>query len=96
VPLDDLPEDELASLYELDADCAEALWALDQPKGSLNLKTMVRDTLASLARLQAAREAVRARLHRYPSLSQLEPAIRAGLDPDEAYNDIPADDPQFC
>jgi hypothetical protein len=87
----DLPHTELHVLYELDADCAEALWALDQPAGSLDFKAMVRDTLASLSQLPPARDAVRTRL---PSASQprvraLELTIRANLNPREAYNDIP-------
>lgn len=91
----DLPEAELLPLYELDADCAEALWALDQPRGALNLKAMVRDTLASLDALPAARQAVRARLRRYPRVAELESTIRSQLDPDEAYNDLPGDAPQI-
>lgn len=87
----DLPEPELRLLYKLDADCAEALWAVEQPPGSLDFKAMVRDTLASLRQLPPALDAVRARL---PSASQprvhtLEQTIRAKLHPREAYNDIP-------
>ena len=39
----------------MDADFAEALWALDQPPGHLNMAIMVRDTQASLVALPAAR-----------------------------------------
>jgi len=85
-----LPEHELHQLYELDADCAEALWALDQPAGSLDFRAMVRDSLASLDQLAAARELVRARI---PSAAQpivltLEKSIRAKLARPEAYNDV--------
>lgn len=96
LPPHHLPQAELSSLYELDADCAEALWALDQPKGALNLEAMVRDTLSSLGSLPAAREAVRAPLRRYSRVAQLESTIRSELDPDDAYNDIPGHAPQFC
>lgn len=44
-----LPQRQAQQLYELDADCAEALWALDQPAGSLDFKAMVRDSLRSLS-----------------------------------------------
>jgi len=44
----------LSQLFELDADYVEALWALDQPPGSLDLPAMVRDTLAALEQLPAA------------------------------------------
>ena len=92
----DLPHAALAHLAALDADCAEALWALDHPPGALDVDAMVRDTLTSLDALAAARDQVRtgvpgptrARLH------ALEPLIRATLDPGEAYNDVPGRDPQ--
>lgn len=86
-----LPQQGLHQLHELDADCAEALWALDQPTGSLDFRAMVRDTLASLDQLAAARELIRARI---PSAAQtrvttLENTIRAKLARREAYNDVP-------
>jgi len=96
VPPGDSPEAELLQLSELDADCAEALWALDQPPGALDVEAMVRDTLASLSLLPAARDAVRCRLRSHPSVPQLEAAIRSKLVSDEAYNDIPGEDPQYC
>jgi len=92
----DLPQAELLQLSELDADCAEALWALDQPPGAIDIEAMIRDTLASLSLLPAARDAVRARLSSHPMVSQLESAIRPKLDPAEAYADIPSDDPLNC
>lgn len=91
-----LPQAELRQLSELDADCAEALWALDQPPGAINIEAMIRDTLASLSLLPAARDTVRARLRSHPSVSQLESAIRPKLNPAEAYADIPSDDPLNC
>jgi hypothetical protein len=56
---------------------------------------MVRDSLASLASLPAAREDVRARLPPTDAslVRRLEEKIRASLDPSEAYNDVPGRDP---
>lgn len=92
-----LPKLELHQLYELDADCAEALWALDQPPGSLDLGAMVRDTLASLDQLPGAREIVRSRLPKNanPKVLILEKAIRAKLHPREAYNGLDDQHPHF-
>jgi hypothetical protein len=93
----DLPHAALAQMATLDADCAEALWALDQPPGTLDVDTMVRDTLTSLDTLADVRAQVRlgipaaSRSH----LQTLEPLIRATLDPREAYNDVPGRDPQI-
>ena len=92
----DLPHTALAQLAALDADCAEALWALDHPRGGLDLDAMARDTLASLAVLADARAHVRLGVPATcrPRLQTLEPLIRATLDPREAYNDVPCSDPQ--
>ena len=95
--LRDLPQAALAHLAALDADCGEALWALDQPRGALAVDAMVRDTLASLDALADVRAQVRRGVpapHR-PRLETLEPLIRATLDPREAYNDVPGRDPQI-
>jgi hypothetical protein len=46
----EIPQALLRDLFELDADFAEALWALDQPPHSLDFRLVVRDTLASLRR----------------------------------------------
>ena len=43
-----IPHRLIRQLFELDADLAEALWGLDQPPGKLNVKAMLRDTLAAL------------------------------------------------
>lgn len=92
-----LPQPQTSHLFELDADCAEALWALDQPPGSLNLAAMLRDTLASLDVLPSVRDQLRQRLS--PGALQrvlnLEGPIRAGLDPREAYNDVPGRAPHL-
>ena len=52
--LAEIPQRLIRQLFELDADFAEALWALDQPPGALDLKLMLRDTLAALDRLPEA------------------------------------------
>lgn len=95
VPPAHLPQPQTQQLFKLDADCAEALWALDQPVASLNFKAMLRDTIASLDDLPEAREQVRARLPAtaIPRVLRLEKAIRARLNPTEAYNDVPGRDP---
>jgi len=85
------PAASLAALADADADCAEALWALDQPPGTLDLAAMVRDTLATLTRLPQTRQDVRDALPQplRHQVSGLERDIRATLDGREAYNDIP-------
>jgi hypothetical protein len=85
------PTGPLAALAEADADCAEALWALDQPPGTLDVAAMVRDTLATLARLPRTRQHVREALPppTRDHITRLERDIRATLDSREAYNDIP-------
>lgn len=85
------PPAPLAALAEADADCAEALWALDQPPGTLDVAAMVRDTLATLARLPRTRQHVREALPppTRDHVTRLERDIRATLDPREAHNDIP-------
>src|SRR2546425_3863457 len=47
----EIPQPLLRQLLELDADLVEALWALEQPAGCLDLRAMLRDTLASLDQL---------------------------------------------
>ena len=92
----DLPHAPLARLAALDADCAEALWALDQPPGALDLAAMVRETLASLDTLADVRAQVRSGLPLdiRARLQTLESLICATLEPIEAYNDVPGRDPQ--
>jgi len=92
----DLPDAALTHLAALDADCAEALWALDQPPGTLDVHAIVRDTRRSLDALVEARAQVRRGIPAAtrPRLQSLEPLLRAMLDPREAYNDVPGRDPQ--
>lgn len=87
----EIPQGLLRALFELDADYAEALWVLDQPRGGFNLAAMRRDTLAALERLPVAQAKLRQQLPSriHPHLHALESAIRAALDPREAYHGIP-------
>lgn len=86
----------LRRLHELDADFAEALWVLDQPRGRFNLSAMVDDTLASLSRLAPTRaaflasfdEATRALIEERTRLT------RGVLLPTDAYLEIPGRDPE--
>ena len=91
----EIPQNLMRALFELDADFAEALWALVQPPGSLNVQAMVRDTLASLEQLPQASTRFRRRLvpRAHPRLEDLEKLIRANLEPKEAYNMVSGRDP---
>jgi len=91
-----IPQRLLQQLFELDADYVEALWGLDQPPGKLDLRAMLRDTLAALEQLPAAGSRFRTSLSSQvqPTLSQLELTIRVNLSPTEAYNMVPGRDPQ--
>ena len=92
-----IPQRLIRQLFELDADFVEALWGLDQPPGKLNLKAMLRDTLAALEQLSAACSRLRNNLppNVHLPLSQLELTIRTNLSPNEAYNMVPGRDPQI-
>ena len=92
----EIPQRLIRQLFELDADYVEALWALDQPPGSLDLHAMLRDTLAALEQLPEACARFRTNLpHRAQSiLAQLEITVRRGLDPAEAYSMVPGRSPQ--
>jgi len=92
----EIPQRLIHQLFELDADYVEALWALDQPSGSLDFSAMLRDTLAALEQLPNATARLRKNLPQraHSTLSALEPSIREQLDPREAYNMVPGKDPQ--
>jgi hypothetical protein len=92
----EIPQRLIRQLFELDADYVEALWALDQPPGSLNLHAMLRDTLAALEQLPEACARFRTNLPRRPQsiLAQLEITVGRGLDPAEAYSMVPGRSPQ--
>lgn len=85
----------LRRLQELDADFAEALWVLDQPRGRFNLSAMADDTLASLSRLAPARAAFLASFDAATraALEDRAQATRTVLSPTDAYLEIPGRDP---
>ena len=91
----EIPQRLIRQLFELDADYAEALWALDQPTGTLDLRLMLRDTLAALEQLPEASTRLRKNLPRraHPVLAQLEVSVRQSLLPAEAYTMVPGRDP---
>jgi hypothetical protein len=92
----EIPQRLIRQLFELDADFAEALWALGQPPGTLDVKAMLRDTLAALEQLPEASARFRKNLPQraHPGLARLEVTVRQNLLPAEAYNMIPSRDPQ--
>jgi len=91
-----IPQRLIQQLFELDADYVEALWGLDQPPEKLNLRVMLRDTLAALDQLPVACSRLRKNLptQAHLPLSRLELTIRSNLNPAEAYNMVPGRDPQ--
>jgi hypothetical protein len=93
---EEIPQGLLRQLLEKDADYAEALWALDQPAGSLDRRAMLRHALTALDQLPSAcaqfRKQLPARAH--PTLEQLERTLRKKLNPNEAYNMVPGRDPE--
>jgi len=92
----EIPQRLLRQLFELDADYAEALWALDQPAGKLDMCAMLSETVASLDQLPQACARLRKQLpsRTRPSLGILETELRNRLNPAEAYNMVPGRDPQ--
>jgi len=92
----EIPQRLIRQLFELDADYGEALWALDQPPGALDVKAMLRDTLAALEQLPAASTRFRKNLppRAHPRLAQLEVTVRQSLLPGEAYSMVPSHHPQ--
>jgi hypothetical protein len=92
----EIPQRLLRQLFALDADYAEALWALDRPKDSLDRRAMLRDTLTALDQLPTACAQFRKKLppHALPILAQLEASLRKTLNPKEAYNMVPGRDPE--
>src|SRR5215469_3410326 len=92
----EIPQRLIHQLFELDADYGEALWALDQPRHSLDWHAMLRDTLAALEQFPAASTQFRKYHPRraHPTLESLEASIRRNLDPREAYNMVPGRDPK--
>jgi hypothetical protein len=93
---EEIPQRHLRQLFELDADYAEALWALDQPAATFNRTAMVRNTLGALDRLPSAFAQFRKKLppRAHPILAQLEGSVRKALNPKEAYNMVPGRNPE--
>jgi len=87
----EIPQRLIRQLFELDADYVEALWALDQPPGSLDQRAMLRDTLAALEQRADACDRFRKNLPRraHPILPKLAKNVRNRLDPSGAYNMVP-------
>ena len=92
----EIPQRLLQQLFELDADCAETLWALDQPPHQFDLQAMLRDTLAALDQIPSARARFCSKLpsRARHTLATLEGSVRNTLNPIEAYNQVPGRDPQ--
>jgi hypothetical protein len=92
----EIPQSLMRALFELDADYAEALWALDQPPGHIDVCAMVRDTLASLEQLPRTSTRFRNNLapRAHPTLEKIERLIRSSLDPKDAYNMVPGRGPK--
>jgi hypothetical protein len=90
-----LPE-QLQDLFELDADCAEALWALDQQAATLDFAAMTRDTLASLEAISTAQQELMLSLTEAQRrrVTERAAALRTRLLPEQAYNQIPGRDPE--
>lgn len=92
----EIPQRLIHQLFDLDADFAEALWALDQTRHRFDAQAMLRDTLAALEQLPAACARFRKNLPRraHPVLETLEASLRITLHPREAYNMVPGSSPK--
>jgi hypothetical protein len=87
----EIPQRLLQQLFELDADCAEALLILDQTPDDIDWSAMLRDTLAALEQIPNESALFRKSLPQRarPTLASLEPIVRKSLLPREAYNGLP-------
>jgi hypothetical protein len=92
----EIPQLLLRQLFELDADYAEALYALDQPPRRFKLQAILRHTSAALERMPQLLARFRTMLppRAHAKLPALEEAVRKNLNPREAYNMVPGRDPQ--
>ena len=92
-----MPQQLLREMFELDADFAEALWALDQPPNALDFKAMLRDTLAALKNLPVVQAEFLAALpgRSQAPLEKHRKQIRSGLTRDHAYLQVPGRDPEI-
>ena len=92
----EIPQLLLRQLFELDADNAEALYALDQPPRRFKLHAILRHTSAALERMPQ----LLARFHTmlppraHAKLPALQEAVCKNLNPREAYSMVPSRDPQ--
>lgn len=91
----EIPQLLIQELFQLDADCAEALWGLDQPTESLNFKAMLTDTLASLEDLPDVESEFLAELpaRAKAPLAKHRAEIRRSLTLHDAYSGVPGRDP---
>ena len=94
----EIPQDLLAALFELDADFAEALWALDQPPGTLDLAAVVHDSCLSLDELDYSCNLFTDSLTQTArsELIRRQDSLLENIHPNEAYNQIPGRDPNIC
>lgn len=93
-PMDFTPE--LRAVFELEADCVEALWGLDQPLGAFDVGLMLRDTLASLDRLPRARRLALAILddEDLRAIEEVKPVVERTVLPEECYSQVKGRDPE--
>jgi hypothetical protein len=86
---------ELRAVFELEADCAEALWGLDQPFGAFSVSKMLRDTLGSLERLPGARAAALAVLEPEDlrNVMSIKGVVARTVRPEECYSQVKGRDP---
>ena len=91
----EIPQVLLRDLFELDADFAEGLWALDQPPHSLNFRAGLRDTLDSLKRwpdeCEEFLDCLPARVQQ--PLSDHRKSVLSTLTIQDAYSQVPGRDP---
>jgi hypothetical protein len=86
---------ELLAVFKLEADCAEALWGLDQPLGAFSISKMLRDTLASLEWLPAARSAAMSVLgpEDLRNVMKIKDMVVRTVQPEECYSQVRGQDP---
>jgi hypothetical protein len=86
----EVDEHVLHTLFELDADFAEALVVLDFPLRGIDVATMLADTLASLGRVPTVRHDLLLGLEPdvRASLAQMQTRVRSTLAPEDAYHSI--------
>ena len=92
----EIPQSLLRQLFELNADYAEALYALDQPPRRFKLQAILPDPSTALERMPQL--LARFRTMRPPrahaKLPALQEPVRKNLNPREAYRMVPSRDPQ--